>query len=906
MELPKIYSAKDYEDQIYELWEASGFFNPDNLPKSKKAFSIAMPPPNATGTLHIGHAMMLVLQDLMIRYHRMKGEQTLWLPGTDHASIATQNKVEKILEKEGQTRHSLGREAFLERINAYVEESRGIIRGQIRKLGSSCDWSRERYTLDEGLSRAVSEMFVRMHQDKLLYRDYRIVNWCPRCTSTLADDEVKHREEAGKLYFIKYPIRGTNASITVATTRPETMLGDAAVAVHPDDIRYKEFVGQVAVLPLENREIPVIAESHVEKDFGSGALKVTPAHDLNDFNLGKKYHLKTLKIFDDSGKVDLSELQKAGVDISPIASYQGMDRFAAREVIVKDLEKTGALEKIEELTHSVCICYRCDTVIEPYISLQWFVSVDTKIKRHNASLKELMLETVESGKTEIIPKRFEKTYFNWITNLRDWCVSRQIWFGHQLPVYYCEKGSGGCGETIVSVTPPAACSKCSNTALRRDQDTLDTWFSSGLWTFSTLGWPKTATEKGGKIKKTGDLLRFHPTSVLETGYDIIFFWVARMILMSRYALGEAPFKQVYLHGLVLDLNRKKMSKSHEETLIDPLDVIPKYGTDALRLSMLVGVTPGNDLLLNEEKIASYRNFVNKLWNVSRFILALPDEETSKKKTKTLADAWILSRLNRTIAEVAVLLESSRFSHAAEELRAFTWDDLADWYLEIAKIEGGKKWILLEILEKLVTLWHPFAPFVTEVLYQQIHPLSEIKGEKKHSPKLLMVHEWPTAENKGVVKTAERDFHTIRSLVQAIRNARAENAIAASQKIQAVFFSRDKAQLLTQNSHLLQSLCRLDFITVMESGERPTNALFLKVEDIEVYLPLGMLKIEEERARLGAEIERIRIFMKIITTRLDDIQFTQKAPAHIVQKERAKLAEHEEHIRKLEKQQKILR
>lgn len=910
MELPKTYTAQDYEDQIYQLWEASGFFNPDNLSNGKTAFAIAMPPPNATGTLHIGHAMMLVLQDLMARYHRMKGDATLWLPGTDHASIATQTKVEKVLEKEGITRHQLGREAFLERVQTYVNESRNRIRSQIRKMGSSCDWSRERYTLDEGLSAAVSQVFVMMHRDGLLYRDYRIVNWCPRCTSTLADDEVKHREEKGKLYFIKYPIRDGKAYIPVATTRPETMLGDTAVAVNPDDIRYKEFIGEVAILPLQNREIPVIADAHVEKDFGSGALKVTPAHDLNDFALGKKYHLKTLKIFSDSGAVDLTELRREGADIKKIAAYEGKDRYEIREQIVKDLQKEDFMDKIEDLTHSVSICYRCDTVIEPYISLQWFISVDTKIKRYKASLKELMLDTVQSGKTKIVPKRFEKTYFNWITNLRDWCVSRQIWFGHQLPVYYCDKENGGCGETIVSVTPPEGCLKCKNASLRRDSDTLDTWFSAGLWTFSTLGWPQNASEKNGKIIKKGDLARFHPTSVMETGYDIIFFWVARMILMSRYCLGEVPFKQVYLHGLVLDLNRKKMSKSHEETLIDPLDVIPKYGTDALRLSMLVGVTPGNDLLLNEEKIASYRNFVNKLWNISRFILALqttPAHKAHAKKSLTLADAWILSRLNRTIAHVTTLLESSQFSQAAEELRVFTWDELADWYLEIAKIEGEKGELLLEILESLIALWHPFTPFVTEVVYQQIRPLLA-KGHHAHEtrPSFLMVAPWPASNRKAVSSNAERDFKTVQSVIQAIRNARQENKIAPSQKIQAILFSQNNIKLLNANSEIIKGLSRLDFVTVHDRGERPTNALFVKVEDIEIYLPLGMLKVEEERVRLAEEIERIQGLVKTITERLSNLDFAQKAPRHIVQKEREKLAEHQDHILKLKEQQKALR
>ncbi len=897
--LEKTYDSTSVEDAIYAEWESSGYFNPDNLPHAKEPYSIAMPPPNATGMLHLGHASMLVIQDVLIRFHRMLGRKTLWLPGTDHASIATQNKVEKLLAKEGKTRQELGREAFLEQVAAYVAESRGTIRNQIKKMGASCDWSRERYTLDEGLSRSVSTAFVRMYEEGLIYRDYRMVNWCPRCTSTLADDEVEHEPQAGTLYTINYPVRNSSDSIPVATTRPETLLGDTAIAVNPDDPRYAWAIGSTAVLPLVGREIPIIADEYVEKEFGTGALKVTPAHDPNDFALGKKYHLPTVKVLDEIGRISLDELRAGGFDLSILKGLEGMDRFEARSAITDLLSDHGYLKKTEDIHHAVGTCYRCDTVIEPSISLQWFIDVNRPVPSlDNKTLKDVSIDTVATGATRIIPKRFEKLYYHWVNNLRDWCISRQIWFGHQLPVYYCRSEEGGCGETIVSVEMPRICPACKNADLVRDTDTLDTWFSSGLWTFSTLGWPDTVETKHGKVVKKGELQTYHPTSVLETGYDILTFWVARMILMSRYFMHEEPFTDVYLHGLVLDKNGKKMSKSKEETAIDPLAMIEKYGADALRLSMLVGVTPGSDVRLYEEKIASYRNFINKLWNISRFILEFGiSDESAHAKHLTLSDRWIISRMNRAIADVTRMITHYQLSQAAETLRVFTWDELADWYLEIAKIEKGKQETLARILETLLALWHPFTPFVTEYLFKNI-----AASDKKHAANLLMIHSWPQTHAKEVSQADEERFAALQGAIQAIRNARAEHGIPPSQKIQAYYIPSAHAKsLISENASVIKGLARLDIFEAVHNGERPEHALYIKTECMEIYLPLGMMKIEEERARLAKEAENFTRHIAAIKGRLENQEFAQRAPKHIIEKEREKLADYETGLLKTNEQ-----
>lgn len=905
--IEKVYRPTEFEDKIYELWEKSGYFNPDTVKKYEHTFSISMPPPNVTGSLHIGHSLMLVLQDVMTRYHRMKGDKTLWLPGTDHATIATQNKVEKKLAEEGVTRHQLGKEAFLQKVYEYIEQSRGTIRRQIRKVGASCDWSRERYTLDEGLSRAVAEMFVRMYHDGLIYRGSRIVNWCPRCTSTLADDEVKHTEDDGKLYYIRYKIQGTDTYLSIATTRPETMLGDTAVAVNPTDGRYKDVIGRVALLPMLNREIPVIADKYVDPLFGTGSLKVTPAHDPNDFVLGTKYHLEAPRIIDDTGKIILSALKEDGIDTANIEKYAGLDRFEARDALVTDLTAQGFIEKIEEYRHSVGHCYRCDAVIEPLISLQWFVKVDENVPGLKQSLKGLAHDAVSSGAIKILPRRFEKIYFNWIDHLHDWCISRQLWFGHQIPVYYCMLENGGCGETIASVLPPTACPKCKNAKLIRDEDTLDTWFSSGIWTFSTLGWPDATEMKQGKIVKKGDLAHFHPTSVLETGYDILSFWVARMIMMTCYALHEVPFKTVYLNGLILDVEGKKMSKSKEEMNVNPLDVIGMYGADALRLSMLVGVTPGNNVRLSNEKIESQRNFLNKVWNISRFIFeTLSQKKDDTKSERTLADAWIISRLHGAIQRVTQCIEKFQFSQAVEELRAYTYDDLADWYLEIAKVEKNKHAILSNILGNLLALWHPFIPFATETIYQYYRRVVPAGEKQSDAPSLLMIRSWPHADQSQIHGDVEGEFSLIREMIQAIRNARAENNISPSQKIQAIVFTPTQSALIKNNEHVIKHLARLDFLTLADGEDRPQDALYLKISDsIEVYLPLGLMKREEEQGKLQKQAETLRDLVAQLDARLSNDEFLSRAPKHVVEKEKEKRDGYASDIVKLEEQLKKL-
>lgn len=893
-ELAKTYSAQEHEDSIYHAWEASGYFNPDNLPRAKEPYSIAIPPPNATGTLHMGHAMFLTLQDLLTRFQRMRGKRTLWLPGTDHASIATQNKVEKLLAKEGITRLDMSREDFIKRIDAYVEESRSTIRNQIRKMGSSCDWSRERYTLDAGLSRAVTEMFVRMYADGLIYRGNRIVNWCPRCKSTLADDEVKYKPEKTSFYYFKY------GPVVIGTARPETKFMDKTIVVHPDDDRYKELVGRE--FDIEWIEGPVrahvIADTAADKDFGTGAMTITPGHSFEDFELAQKYHLPVEKIIDENGNLT----EHAG-------SFALRNARESRADIVKKLQEKNLVDHIDEnYEHNLSICYRCDTPVEPLPSLQWFIAVNKKIEKRKKSLKELASEAVSSGRITIRPKRFDKIYFTWMNNLRDWCISRQIVFGHRLPVYYCEKESGGCGEVIVAAEPPKECTKCKHTDLRHDNDTLDTWFSSALWTFSTLGWPENAEEKNGKIKKKGDLATYHPTSVMETGYDLIFFWVARMIIMSEYALHEEPFKTVYFHGLVLDEQRKKMSKSREETQIDPLDMIPEYGADAIRMSMLVGVTPGNDLFLSREKIAGYRNFVNKLWNISRFILQFSEKgekkgsspvSTVRKRGMTpfsLADQWIFSRLATTIFRVTNHIEAFQFSRAAEELRRFTWDEVADWYLEVAKIEKGKRQHLLQLLEHLLALWHPFTPFVTEVVYQHMR-----KTTHPHFIS-LMIHPWPKPDKKMIDEKAEKNFALIQALIQSIRNARAEHAIPPSQKIQCWFQTKSLGTLIADNAEIVMQLAKIDMLKKLESDEKPHNAVFLKIaDDLDVYLPLGMKPREEERGFIEKELATLNARVRDINQRLTNNDFLQRAPAHIIETETKKRNDYLGKIKTLEEQ-----
>jgi len=893
-EIPKAYQPQDVEDNIYKQWEESGFFNPDNLPCAKEGgkpekFVISMPPPNATGILHLGHASMLAYQDLMIRFQRLGQKQTLWLPGTDHASIATQTRVEKIIAKEGKTKYDLGREKFLERVEEYVENSRDTIRNQVRKMGSSCDWSRERYTLDEGLSEVVRQVFTMMYEDELIYRGNRIVNWCPRCESTLADDEVEYEEKQGKFYYFKYQ---KDFPITIATTRPETKLGDVAVAVNPKDERYKEFIGKTYTINLGNGEhsIRIIGDWTVDMAFGTGALGVTPAHSMADFQMAAQNDLPTIKVIGENGKMTA----EAG------EAYAGLTTLEAREKIAQYFRDQGLMEKEEEVPQNLSVCYRCGVAIEPLPSLQWFIDVNKKITKdgnkyfQDKSLKEAMLEVVREGEIKIIPERFEKTYFSWVENLRDWCISRQLWFGHRIPVSYRDD----CGEVILQKDAEDSCPECKGNKLRQESDTFDTWFSSSAWTFSTLMNQdfKKYTNFDEWVENSPDLLKFHPTSVMETGYDIIFFWVARMILMTTYVLGEVPFENVYLHGMLRDKEGKKMSKSLGNG-IDPIEMIEKYGTDALRLGLIIGSTPGNDLKVYEEKIENYRNFVNKVWNVSRYILMSVGEVKrveSRPEAKTLADEWILGEIDLLIADVKNNLENFKFSAAGEDIYEFTWSKLADWYLEVAKVEGGKDDILLYVLERLLVVLHPFAPFVTEEIWKSFET-----GE------LLIVHLWPEVV-AAQEASAREDFESIKDIITGIRNVRAEYKIEPKNKVKAVIVSVGKKDLIEAQAPIIKFLGRVEDLEISDSFTQKEGMAVAVLSGVEIYVSLeGLVDLEKEKQNLLKEKDNLTNFIENINKKLGNETFTSKAPANIIEQEKNKLSESMEKLEKIEERLKLM-
>ena len=870
-DIPKTYPAKEVEDEIYKIWENSGFFNPDNLNLSENAetFSIAMPPPNATGELHLGHATFLTIQDIIIRFQRMRGKRTLYLPGTDHAAIATQNKVEKLLKKEKNlSREDLGREKFLEEVNAFVNRSQDTIKNQIRKMGASCDWSREHYTMDPQLSKAVTEVFVRMYKNGLIYRGERIVNWCPRCASTLADDEVDYKPEKTKFYYMKY------GPITIGTARPETKFLDKTIVVHPNDERYKKIVGKTFAVPWINGEVQasVIADPAVDMNFGTGAMTITPAHSFADFDIAKRHNLPIIQI-----------INEQGILTDAAGEFAGKNAHEAREEIVQKMQDNCLIEKIdEEYDHQISVCYRCVHVVEPLISAQWFIDVNTPSvswKGKKVSLKEAALDAGKSDDIDIIPDRFNKTYFQWMENLRDWCISRQIWFGHRIPVWYCIGDTAckrECKEPIVSSEPPSACPHCGSKNLEQDPDVLDTWFSSGLWTFSTLGWPQ----------ETQDLKTYHPTSVLETGYDILFFWVARMILMSSYCLGEVPFKKVYLHGLVRDKQGRKMSKSLGNG-IDPLEMVEKYGTDAVRLSLVIGTSPGNDVRLYEEKIVGYRNFVNKLWNISRFILMGAEKSAgvgagSKGvpwNTPTLADKWILKKFAAAAKQTTEDLEAFRFSQAGETLRAFTWNDFADWYLEIAKIERGKENILLYLLKNLLRLWHPFMPFVTERIYSLI------------SDKLLMADEWTYAQEEYLAYETDA-FLVIKEIITAIRNTWPELKIPSQQSLEISLSSEKHHALIHAHRTLIETLGRATLVeNIAEHKAIPLSnggTLFINANGVEN-------QIDSQKAQ--QETKTLKAYTAQLKKTLGNEAFLKNAKPSVIQEKKEKLQKAEERLKK---------
>lgn len=881
-EMPKAYDPRETEQRLYDWWESKGYFTP-TIDPNKKPFTIVIPPPNVTGELHHGHAMFVAFEDLLIRWHRMMGAPTLWLPGTDHAGIATQNVVEKALLKQGIARKEIGREEFVARVWEWKAEYGGIITRQIRRLGASVDWTRERFTMDEQLSRAVREAFVRMYEKGLIYRGPRLVNWCPKDESAISDLEVDHDDVQGKLYHLKYPIEGEpGVFVTVATTRPETMLGDTAVVVHPEDGRYTELVGKFAILPPLGRRLPIIADESVDRTFGTGAVKVTPAHDPTDYELGIKHNLPFINIMN----LDATINENGG-------KYAGMDRYAARKQLVEDLERDGYMQKIEDYTISIGTCQRCHTVIEPLISTQWFVKTKP--------LAEPSIEAVRTGKIKIVPQRFEKIYYQWMENIRDWCISRQLWWGHRIPVWYAPDGSMFCARNEAEAYTQARARFGDEVKLEQDPDVLDTWFSSGLWPFSTLGWPD----------DTEDLRYFYPTSVLETGYDILFFWVARMIMLGIELMGEVPFDTVYLHGIMRHTDGTKMSKSDFRPGDNPLDVIADYSADAFRFFILTSSSPGNDVRINTDKIADARNFANKIWNAARFVISNlgenPEQYATWHKpeasTLTPADRWILSREHGLLNRVNELFEEYRFNDAAQDIYHFLWDEYCDWYIEASKVtlndgdEAAKRntrAVLVHVLEHALRLLHPMMPFVTEEIWQHL----------PHHGEALIVAKWVQG-GKTTDPEAEAAFERVMNTVRAVRNARSEFAVEPGKRIAAIIAGGEHAASLKEQAAVLASLARLDpaQLQIVGGGEtKPENAYsVLLQEGIELHLPLaGMIDMEKEKKRVSGELEKARADALRTETKLNS-DFAQKAPEAVVTKERERLNATRARIEKLQEQ-----
>ncbi len=873
--LDKSYDPHQVEDKWYRYWEEHGYFRADE-DSEEKAYSIVIPPPNVTGVLHIGHALNNTLQDILVRFKRMEGYNVLWMPGTDHAGIATQNVVEKQLLEEGLDRHSLGREKFIERVWKWKEQSGGTIIGQLKKLGASCDWSRERFTMDEGLSEAVKEVFVRLYQEGLIYRSHYIINWCPRCQTALSDLEVEHHEVSGKLYHLKYPLKESDRFVVVATTRPETMLGDTAVAVNPEDERYRAVIGKKVILPVVNREIPIIADSYVDVEFGTGCLKITPAHDFNDFEIGLKHGLEQIKVIDEAGRMN----ENAG-------PYRGMDRFECREKIVEDFERDGVLLRIEDYRHVVGHCYRCKTIVEPNLSLQWFVKTKP--------LAKTAIEAVRERRTRIIPEVWEKTYFEWMENIRDWCISRQIWWGHRIPAWYCDR----CGEVIVSKETPTSCSKCGGDRLTPETDVLDTWFSSALWPFSTLGWPK----------ETKLLKRFYPTSVLVTGFDILFFWVARMMMMGLKFMGDVPFRDVYIHGLVRDERGEKYSKTRGN-VVDPLDLIDRFGADALRFTLAALTMPGSDLKLSESRTEGYRHFANKIWNASRFALMNLEKFNIGELTKevppdgfSLPDRWIRGRLNNVIRDVRKSLEDYKFNEASNSLYQFIWHEFCDWYLELAKLylyqEGGEKRqkltkrTLLEVLDAVLRLLHPFMPFITEEIWQQLPQRKENES--------IMIAPFPKPDKGYDDESVVDEMGLIIEVISALRNIRGEMNLPPGERIMVLLRTKreEVEKRLRENQSFIQSLALVEAFQFGRNLEKPLYSAFVVVRDVEIFVPMERSRMEEEARRLQKEIVKIEKESAFVMKKLSNEQFLSKAPPEIVQEVKGKALEFRGQREKLE-------
>ncbi|MGC9964532.1 MAG: valine--tRNA ligase [Syntrophobacteraceae bacterium] len=876
--LPKAYEFAEVESAWYSYWEENGFFIAD-AKSSKAPYSIVIPPPNVTGQLHMGHALNNTLQDILCRYKRLRGFEVLWVPGTDHAGIATQNVVERQLGVEGLTRHGIGREAFLQRVWEWKAKFGGIIINQLKRLGASCDWSRERFTMDEGLSKAVRQVFVTLYNEGLLYRGKRMINWCPRCMTALANIEVEGEDLDSFLYYIRYPLVNGKGALVVATTRPETMLGDTAVAVNPEDNRYKANIGQKVILPLVGRHIPVIGDSYVEREFGTGALKVTPAHDFNDFELSTKHDLELVQVIDERG-----------IMAENTGPYAGMDRFDCRRQILKDLDKEGYLVKTEKYKHRVGHCYRCHSVVEPMLSLQWFVAAKP--------LAEAAMDAVQQGKTKIIPAKWEKDYFIWLENLEDWCISRQIWWGHRIPAWYCTE----CNDVIVSMEAPRECPNCPGSALEQDPDVLDTWFSSGLWPFSTLGWPQ----------NTPELEKFYPTSVLVTAFDILFFWVARMMMMGLHFKGEVPFHEVYVHALVRDAEGQKMSKS-KGNVIDPLLMMDKYGTDAFRFALTAFAVQGRDVKLSEERIEGYKHFVNKIWNAARLLLMnLEDFEGPVRipeKIDGLAHRWILSRLQRVTAETVEALDNYHFNQYAQILYQFLWHEYCDWYLEMVKpdfygenFEAGAlaRSIAAIVLEKVLILLHPVMPFITEELW---HKLPHTSGS-------IMKTTFPDAQDQRIDPEAEEQMETIMALIVAIRNIRGEMNVPPAFKVEVTCLcdKRSDLELLRRHERTVNDLGKVSRLTVALIGEidKPKHAAGTVVSNMEVFVVLkDILDFESEANRLQKELAKLEKEFGLTSRKLSNDDFLQRAPHEVIDKEREKNARLGEKIEKLNRRLEIM-
>lgn len=859
-ELAKQYNPADVEDRTYKFWCDHKYFHAE-VDKSKKPYTIVIPPPNITGQLHMGHALDNTLQDILIRWRRMQGYEALWLPGTDHASIATEAKIVEAMRKEGVTKEEIGREEFLKRAWAWKEQYGSRIIEQLKKMGSSCDWDRERFTMDEGCSKAVKEVFVNLYNKGLIYQGKRMVNWCPHCRTTISDAEVEYEDQAGHFWHLRYPFKDGSGYVELATTRPETMLGDTAVAVNPNDERYKDIVGKTLILPIVHREIPVVADDYVDVEFGTGVVKITPAHDPNDYEVGLRHNLEIIDVMTDDGHI-----------ADGWGKYSGMDRYECRNEIVKDLEAEGALIKVEDYNHNVGTCYRCHSTIEPRLSKQWFVKMEP--------LAKPAIEVVKEGKVKFVPERFSKIYYHWMENIKDWCISRQLWWGHRIPAYYC----ADCDEVTVSKEDVHVCPKCSSKHIEQDPDTLDTWFSSALWPFSTLGWPD----------KTPELEYFYPTNTLVTGYDIIFFWVARMIFSAVEHTGEVPFDTVLIHGLVRDAQGRKMSKSLGNG-IDPLEVIDEYGADALRFTLATGNSPGNDMRFSDDKVKASRNFANKLWNAARFVLMYLGEDyefPGLPKALNLEDKWIISKVNTLSKEVTANLEKFELGVAIQKLYDFIWDVFCDWYIEISKIrlqsgEGAEtaKAVLVYVLTDILKLLHPFMPFITEEIYQAI----------PHDTDSIMISKWVEYDEALNFAAEEEQIEKIMQAVRAIRNRRAQMNIPPSRKA-AVFVETDDSATFEYGAEFIKRLAYASEVTVSGSFDDLGNVVTMVTDSAKIYIPMGeLVDFEAERKRLEKELAAAQDKLDFINKKLSNPGFVNKAPEKVVNQNREDAAKLEEKI-----------